>query len=243
MRFSTVALMAVAAEASNFTTTTDYSTQLVTVTACADDVTDCPVSKTTSVSSSAVPMTTSIKYETKIHTVTSCPETVTDCPARSTMVSTETIATYTTVCPVASVSPSSVPRPNYSNSTMPSGHGPCGGKPCPPSPVAPAEPKKSNLNTGAALPTSESACPSFSVTSVTKTYTTVLSSVEVSTIAVPCPTETEVVAPIGTASPSAPVSNKTAPGVGNAPLTAGASSFAGSALFAVAAGLAAFVLA
>jgi len=50
--------------------------------------------------------TTLTVYATSVHTITSCAATVTDCPARSDLatseqVVTDTIAVYTTVCPVA----------------------------------------------------------------------------------------------------------------------------------------------
>lgn len=48
-------------------------------------------------------MTTSTVYGTTVYTVTSCAPTVTDCPARLGHVTTETIALYTTVCPVSAV--------------------------------------------------------------------------------------------------------------------------------------------
>ncbi|KAK1593360.1 concanavalin A-like lectin/glucanase domain-containing protein, partial [Colletotrichum navitas] len=46
-------------------------------------------------------LTTSTIYTTKVSTVTACPPTVTDCPGRIGKVITETIALYTTVCPVS----------------------------------------------------------------------------------------------------------------------------------------------
>jgi chitinase len=46
-------------------------------------------------------MTTSTVYATSVYTITSCAATVTDCPARLGHVTTETIALYTTVCPVS----------------------------------------------------------------------------------------------------------------------------------------------
>ncbi|KND89754.1 putative endo-1,3(4)-beta-glucanase [Tolypocladium ophioglossoides CBS 100239] len=48
---------------------------------------------------SSVDLTTSTVYTTTVHTVTKCPPWVTDCPAGG-YVTTETIALYTTVCPV-----------------------------------------------------------------------------------------------------------------------------------------------
>ncbi|KAG8160784.1 hypothetical protein KVR01_009048 [Diaporthe batatas] len=46
-------------------------------------------------------MTTSTVYSTNIHTVTSCGLEVESCPAKSTVLSTEVVAAYTTVCPVS----------------------------------------------------------------------------------------------------------------------------------------------
>ncbi|KAI0838257.1 glycoside hydrolase superfamily [Hypoxylon sp. FL0890] len=66
-------------------------------------------------SSSAVQYTTSTAYTTTIYTVTSCAPTVTNCPARGSVV-TETIALYTTVCPVTETEtqkPTTVPT--YTN--------------------------------------------------------------------------------------------------------------------------------
>jgi hypothetical protein len=46
--------------------------------------------------------TTSTVFTTEVHTVTACPSSVLDCPARekTTYITTETIAAYTTICPV-----------------------------------------------------------------------------------------------------------------------------------------------
>lgn len=49
-------------------------------------------------------LTTSTVYNTNIYTVTSCGAEVTSCPAKSTVISTEVVAAYTTVCPVTSES-------------------------------------------------------------------------------------------------------------------------------------------
>jgi beta-glucanase (GH16 family) len=56
-------------------------------------------------------LTTSTVYSTDIHTVTSCGPEVKRCPAESTVLSTEVVAAYTTVCPVSGDSP---PPPNGS---------------------------------------------------------------------------------------------------------------------------------
>ncbi|KAJ0118626.1 extracellular cell wall glucanase crf1 allergen asp f9 [Diaporthe amygdali] len=49
-------------------------------------------------------LTTSTVYSTNIYTVTSCGPEVKNCPAKSTVVTTEVVAAYTTVCPVTSTS-------------------------------------------------------------------------------------------------------------------------------------------
>ncbi|KAF7960499.1 hypothetical protein EAE96_000179 [Botrytis aclada] len=49
---------------------------------------------------SAIQYTTSTAYITTVYTITSCAATVTDCPGRIGSVTTETISSYTTVCPV-----------------------------------------------------------------------------------------------------------------------------------------------
>ncbi|KAL3426437.1 Endo-1,3(4)-beta-glucanase-like protein 1 [Phlyctema vagabunda] len=64
--------------------------------------TSTPPSQTASLDPITTPaMTTSTVYTTTAYTITSCAATVTDCPARLGQVTTETIALYTTVCPVA----------------------------------------------------------------------------------------------------------------------------------------------
>ncbi|KAF5657549.1 hypothetical protein FHETE_10355, partial [Fusarium heterosporum] len=108
----------------------------------------------------------------------------------------------------------------------------------------------------------EQCVPSQSVTAITKEYTTVLTSVEYSTIQVPCPTgstpgnpgspgkpgKPESPAPTGpAAAPPAPPAG-TPIGGGNQtiptppPVAAGAATFAGSAFFAAVAGIAAFIM-
>ncbi|KAF7867175.1 hypothetical protein EAF04_005259 [Stromatinia cepivora] len=56
---------------------------------------------------SIVQYTTSTAYVTTVYTVTSCAATVTDCPARIGSVTTETISSYTTICPVTATATSS----------------------------------------------------------------------------------------------------------------------------------------
>ncbi|CEJ92624.1 Putative Gpi anchored serine-rich protein [[Torrubiella] hemipterigena] len=59
-----------------------------------------PSNWNTSAIPTSVPMTTSIVWTTSIHMVISCAPTVTNCPAHSTVLVTETVPAYTTVCPV-----------------------------------------------------------------------------------------------------------------------------------------------
>ncbi|KAI9645334.1 Chitinase 2 [Ciborinia camelliae] len=56
---------------------------------------------------SPIQYTTSTAYVTSVYTITSCAATVTDCPGRIGSVTTETISSYTTVCPVSETSTSS----------------------------------------------------------------------------------------------------------------------------------------
>ncbi|KAL3964820.1 hypothetical protein ACCO45_001824 [Purpureocillium lilacinum] len=238
MRFSTVAFMAGSALAHGHDapTSTDYTTTLVTVTACPSTVTNCPAhSQTSSVVTSLVPVTTSTVYTTKVHTITSCGPTVTNCPAHSTIITTETIPISTTVCPVG---PTTSAGPVYPNSTIavPTG-GASSAQPSGPVTVSSA------LPSGPAT-TAAPECPSHSVTAITKSYTTVLTTVEYSTVEVPCPTETQ--GPSGTVTPPLsllPCWQHLGPHWCPSPVTAGAASFAGSALFAAAAGVAAYVFA
>lgn len=236
MRFSTAAVIMAGSALAGDATSTDYTTQLVTITACPETVTDCPA-RSTQVQTSVVPLTTSTVYSTKVHTITSCAPTVTNCPAHSTVVSTETVAISTTVCPVGQ--PIASNPPAWGNSTVA---------------APPAAPVTTSVVVAApgtsapvvqlppAVTTQAPACPSHSVTAITKSYTTVLTSVEYSTIEVPCPTNS---APEGTGQPPVPTipagGNTTTP---NVPVpTAGAASLAGSAIFAAVAGVAAFILA
>ncbi|CAD6447793.1 824d4a98-b746-4938-b69c-10f529638d96 [Sclerotinia trifoliorum] len=53
---------------------------------------------------SVVQYTTSTAYVTSVYTIKSCAATVTDCPARIGSVTTETIYSYTTICPVTETS-------------------------------------------------------------------------------------------------------------------------------------------
>ncbi|VUC23463.1 unnamed protein product [Clonostachys rosea] len=68
-------------------------------------------------------LTTSTVYSTVVHTVTSCAATVTNCPAKSTVLVTETVPVYTTVCPVTELPTKSDsgngPKPTDSNGSKP----------------------------------------------------------------------------------------------------------------------------
>ncbi|KHN99636.1 uncharacterized protein MAM_02489 [Metarhizium album ARSEF 1941] len=247
MRFTAAAaLMAGSAIAA---TSTDYTTTLVTITACPESVTNCPA-RSTQIQTSVLPLTTSTVYSTKVYTITSCAPEVTNCPAHSTVLSTATVAVSTTVCPVGKATGLPAPGPwNISTNAVPLS------TQVVPVPVAsgPATQAPPAANTESPVQPEAPACPSQSVTAITKSYTTVLTSVEYSTINVPCPT---AAAPQGTGKvvpvPSSPPAGGNAPAGGNQttpsgnnspPVAAGAASFAGSATFAAVVGIAAFVLA
>ncbi|CAG8955135.1 hypothetical protein HYFRA_00007150 [Hymenoscyphus fraxineus] len=66
-----------------------------------------PLPTSSTVISDDFPLTTSTLYTTKTGTVTKCPATVTNCPLGS--VTTETIALYTTICPVSQTNNGGVP--------------------------------------------------------------------------------------------------------------------------------------
>jgi len=229
MKFATATAIFAASVAAQETV---YSTKLITVSKCLDDVVDCPYeSKTAHVTQAVIPHTTSTIYETLTHTITSCLPDVTDCPAHSTVIKTEVVAVDTTVCPVTETG---VPTPHWGNSTVAAT--PTGGNTGPAKPTGPA-------NTGAPACT-----PSNSVVAVTKSYTTVLTSVEYSTVAVPCPTQAPVCPGGENCPPTGPAQPTGAPVPGNngtvtPPVTGAAGSLMGSAVFAAAAGIAAFILA
>ncbi|KAF4957373.1 hypothetical protein FGADI_3108 [Fusarium gaditjirri] len=120
-------------------------------------------------------------------------------------------------------------------------------------PVVPPTPVPVPSNPGSP----EQCVPSQSVTAITKEYTTVLTSVEYSTIQVPCPTGAtpgnpgnpgQPGQPESPTGPAVPPPATTPIGGGNQTIptppavTAGAATFAGSAFFAAVAGLAAFIL-
>ncbi|KAG6041357.1 hypothetical protein E4U41_004767 [Claviceps citrina] len=220
MRFTVAAAALMAGSAvAHDAVITDYTTELITITDCGSTVTDCPAHKTTT-QTNVLPLTTSTVYSTRLRTVTSCAPEVTDCPAHSTVLETETFPAYTTVT---------------AGSTGNAGAGPSASQGTgAPDVVVPSAAQ----NTGAAGPVTTAAptCPGHVVNAVTRTYTTVLTTVDYVTVDVPCTN------PTGTASPSNPIGgNTTTPGV---PLpTAGAATLAGSAMFAAVAGVAALILA
>jgi hypothetical protein len=232
MRF-TIAAIALAGSALAHEVSTAYTTNLITVIDCEPTVTDCPADSTT-ISTSWVPVTTSVIYTTKVHTITDCGPEVPDCPAHSTITSTESIPVSTTTCDV-------ITSTGYANTTYvhptPSVTLPV--PVCPGSPECPPE----ETTTAVELPTTEApACPTMSVTAITKSYTTVLTSVEYSTIEVPCPTteQPSVSLPPPTTAVPPPAGNTTTPvpPPGNA-----AGSVTGSVAFAAIAGVAAYILA
>ncbi|MCJ1435601.1 hypothetical protein MMC27_004975 [Xylographa pallens] len=62
--------------------------------------------------------TTSTVYTTQEITVTSCAPTITNCPAESTVLTTITVAAYTTICPVtATMVPTSAAAPSFISSS------------------------------------------------------------------------------------------------------------------------------
>lgn len=214
MRFAvaTVAL-AGAVLATEEAQSTVYSTEYLTITSCAPEVTDCPA-RSTVVSSSVIPMTTSTVFTTTTKTITDCPDTVTHCPADSTTVVTETIAISTTVCPVGpeETETESPEEPEETEAPVPTGSGSF----VPPVPSS-------------TLVTEAPACPTTSVKTIKTSITTVIPTIIYETVEVPCATD----GPKST--PSAGVPTGTAPGT---PIqTAGAATMGASALFAAAAGL------
>lgn len=135
MRFTAAAAAVMAGTAfASDATSTDYTTRLVTVTACPETVTDCPA-RSTQVQTTTIPLTTKTLYSTRVHTITSCAPTVTNCPAHSTVVTTETVAVSTTICPVGTSTNVLPPAWGNSTATVPAPATTpelCGGVPCAP---------------------------------------------------------------------------------------------------------------
>lgn len=219
---------------------TDYTTERITITSCGPEVTNCPA-RSTKVSTNYIPLTTLTVYATNVHTVISCGPEVTNCPAHSTVLTTDYVAIYTTICPVtATEKPTAMATyPSYHNNTAP-------GAPASvySSPVAVSTNQAVSSAAAASPPapvstySSATEClPMTTQTVITKTYTTVLTSLETSNVVVPCPSTVAPPSP----SASMPSANNSTSSPG--PVTAGAASYAGSAVFAAIAGVAAFVLA
>jgi hypothetical protein len=212
---------------------TDYITKVHTITSASG------VAVTTSV----VPLTTSVVYTTKVHTITSCAPEVTNCPAHSTVYSTETVPAYTTVCPVTEATPSATYGWGNGTSVVPPYVAPTApgsqSSPGPYSPPAAAPTSVYVVPSGS--PASPSVCTgSSTVTAITKSYTTVLTSVEYQTISVPCPTG-GAPAPSGTGVP--PYAPPAGNGPAQPPVPGAAASFTASAVLAAVAGVAALILA
>jgi hypothetical protein len=188
-------------------------------------------------------MTTSTVYTTKVHTITDCGPEVPDCPAHSTIIKTETIPVSTTVCPVVTETPEKPEHPEVPEvPEVPEK---------PEHPEVPEHPTWTHPGTnatathvpGVPTPPAEvpSVCvPSHSTTAITKSYTTVLTSVEYSTIEIPCETEAPTTIPTVSFTQPPVGGNTTVPEV---PAPGAAGSLAGSAFLAGLAGVAAFVLA
>jgi hypothetical protein len=215
MRFAVAAALFAGAvmahdDVSSAPESTLYTTKYYTITACPSTVTDCPAK----VTSSVIPLTTSTVYTTKLYTITSCAETVTNCPVHSTVVVTATEAVSTTICPVETVA-------KYYNTTL--------------SPSKSYPTYETSISIKAPLTTSTPpACPTYSVKTISTSYTTVIPTVVYETVSIPCPTPSK---------PSASYSaNTTAPSPSK-PVTAGASSIGSSLFVAAAAGVAALVFA
>jgi len=243
MRFAvaTVALAGAAAAHSKAAESTVYSTDVITITSCAPTVTDCPA-RSTVTSSTVYPVTTSTIYSTNIKTITSCAATVTNCPAHSTVVVTETIAIDTTICPVTETAVPTSSKP-YSNATVTYTY------------VKPTSTEtyietvstkpvgsKTYVTTAIPLTSSAAVCvPSKSVKTVSSVYTSVYTSVSYETVDVPCATApaSTYTAPSNSSKATASTSYKPTSTI----VTAGASSLAGSAVFAVIAGAVAVFLA
>ncbi|KAL6909017.1 hypothetical protein GGI43DRAFT_165675 [Trichoderma evansii] len=270
MRFTTAAAVLATSVLAQEPVSTDYTTELVTITACAASITNCPARhQTTSVQTNYIPLTTSTFYVTNVHTITSCGPEVTNCPAHSTVLSTEVVPTSTAVGPVTAYPTVAPTTQVWSNGTAPQSSAVV-----PPPYSPPAVPQSSAAavsvpavsipaqapTTGYAAPTggapgapvssAAAQCPGSSVVAVTKSYTTVLTSVEYQTVAVPCPTAPAggnpgngAGAPSGTGAvppvPTGPAGNGTAV----PPPVNGAASFTGSVAFAAIAGAVAVFLA
>jgi hypothetical protein len=194
----------------------------------------------------------STAYETEVLTITRCPPTVPNCPASSltTEVTTTSYLLPTTSAEVPAVPTVEVPVPEVPSVVVPTSYAnhtvgiPSHEVPQVPTTTAVELPVPTTTAVELPVPTTEAPlCPGSSVIAVTKSYTTVLTSVEYSTVEVPCATETPVVPPPVESVPVVvppPASNTTVP---VPPPSSGAGSVVGSALFAAAAGIVAVIMA
>ncbi|KAH7329365.1 hypothetical protein B0I35DRAFT_473978 [Stachybotrys elegans] len=180
----------------------------------------------------------STAYETELVTITACPPTVPDCPAKD-----QTTSISTSYYPVPTVSTVDYPVPTVTE----------GVPEVPSSVVVPPSSVYQNSTISATVPGTlpvvptggVPVCPSSSVVAVTKSYTTVLTSVEYSTVEVPCPTTVPAVPtlPLLLLLLLLPLLPATPRNIVTPPPVNGAGSMTGSALFAAAAGLVAVYLA
>ncbi|KAL2877372.1 hypothetical protein SGCOL_007312 [Colletotrichum sp. CLE4] len=139
----------------------------------------------TSTTTPPVERTTSTVYTTKVSTITACPPSVADCPARLGKVTTQTIALYTTVCPVSSVPAPKPAEPVKGNDKPNLGPGPA------PAPGV-STTTFTTVYTITKCPPSVTNCPVGSVT--TKVVTT---SIPFAGTSVPIVTEAVSMAPSG----------------------------------------------
>jgi hypothetical protein len=174
--------------------------------------------------------TTSTVYATVTHTDYDCPPEVTKCPKDKVKIVTETIAVSTTVCPVEETS---TYKPVSTSSYKP--HKPEEtSTPCPeeeetskyhPKPTYSEKPEKPE-------------CPVTKVKTISTSITTVIPTVVYETYTEDCPKPTYAPKPTGGCT-----GNCTKPEKPSKPVTAGAASMVGSAVFAAAAGIAAYAFA
>jgi hypothetical protein len=208
---SAVALFAGLAAAWQSTT---YTTLYSTLTECPESVTNCPARTTSQV----LPLVTKTVYTTRESTIYKCPATVTNCPLESMTTTTVVEAAYTTVCPLEVTTPYYYPNSTITAQAYPTTT--AYESPCVDCTETPA------ISMTAAV----AACPTYSVNTITTSYTTVIPTVVYETVSVPCPTATVAYSNYSTAAVMPAY-------------TAGASSFQGSVALAAAAGLAVLALA
>jgi hypothetical protein len=171
--------------------------------------------------------TTSTVYATTTKTITDCPETVTDCPKKGKVV-TEIVAVSTTICPVEETH-------TWGKNTT--------SKYWPKPPVETETPCPESTSKSYPVPTSKAApeCPKVYVKTISTSVTTVVPTVIYSTVTEECAKPTYAPKPTGEGGCSG--ANCSSPAKPTKPVTAGAGSLVGSAVFAAAAGLAAYAFA